>query len=254
MISVLLPCKSRIDLFPQAYGSLLVQMRDCDEDYEVIVVNDNEFQSDTVGPILDRLGVKYIYGPHKGSAFAFKCAADAASGDKLLFINDDMFFFQPFINPMLKAYDQGYFVVGAKLLYENMTIQHAGMEFLPQHGWMSNHCFRFQSENLPEANVFKEMPCVTFSLTLVNERLFHNLEGFHPDFHGENYSDTDFCLRALEAGKKICYQPESAAIHYESATRGHNLDVNLKTFKTFQKKWVDTGRIQRLLKKREFIV
>jgi len=253
MISILLPTKTRCDLIPSAYGSLLVQMRDCKEEYEIIVVNDNKSPS-IMHNLLDKLGIRYVDGPCQGSAAAFQIAANLAKGDKLLFYNDDIFAYQPFINPMLKAYDQGYFVVGAKLLYENMTIQHAGMEFLPQHGWMSNHCFRFQSENLPEANVFKEMPCVTFSLTLVNERLFHNLEGFHPDFHGENYSDTDFCLRALEAGKKICYQPESAAIHYESATRGHNLDVNLKTFKTFQKKWVDTGRIQRLLKKREFIV
>lgn len=253
MISILLPTKSRIDLFPQAYGSLLVQMRDCLEDWEIIIVNDNHSVDDPIGDKLSRLGIDFLYGPCKGSAAAFKFAANSASGDKLLFINDDMFFYQPFITPMIESYKQGYSIVGAKLLYDNMLIQHAGMEFLPDQGWMSNHCFRFEQSDKPEANIHKEMPCVTFSLTLVDARLFRDLEGFSSEFHGENYSDTDFCLRALEAGKKICYQPKAVAIHYESATRGHNLEMNLKTFQIYQKKWVQTGRIAKLLKKKGFM-
>lgn len=252
MISVLLPTKTRVDLFPQAYGSLIFQMTDCPEPYEIIVVNDNHPEDDPIGSTLDNLSVKYIYGPCQGSAAAFEIAANVAYGDKLLFINDDVVFYQSFINPMLESFKDNK-IVGSKLLYENMTIQHAGMEFLPEQEWMSNHRFRWMPSDMPEANVPEVVPAVTFSLTLVDHNLWDDLNGFSEEYFGENYSDTDFCLRALEAGENIFYQPEAVAVHYESATRGHNMDVNLKTFNMYKENWVHSGKVQHLLQERGFV-
>ena len=252
VISILLPTLNRIDLFPQAYGSCLFNLQDCPEEYEFIIVNDNKWPSE-IHDTLNRMAIKYIQGPSQGSASAFQCAADAASGEKLLFINDDLIFYQPFIKPLLEAYDKGYGIVGSKLLYENMTIQHAGMEFLPQFEWTSSHLNRGYPHDAPEVNEFKEMPCVTFSLTLVDAKLFYDMEGFNPSYGGENYSDTDFCLTALENGAKIAYEPRSEAIHLESATRGHNMEKNTETFGIFKSRWVRNGRLQKLLKEKGFI-
>lgn len=251
MISILLPTKTRLDLLPQAFGSCMYQLESCPEEWEFIVINDNPPQSQA-DDILNRYGIQFIRGPMEGSAAAFHAGASAANGDILLFINDDCIFFQPFIHPMLQSFKQGYSIVGAKLLYENMTIQHAGMEFLPQYEWTANHIYRGYPYDAEEVNEWKEMPCVTFSCTLVDAQLFYKLGGFSPDYGGENYSDVDFCLRALELGYKICYEPRAEVIHLESQTRGHDLEKNTETFNTFKDKWVRTNKLPKLLKETGF--
>jgi len=226
-------------------------MQDSPEEWEIIVINDNPPNGDA-DLTLNHLAVSYIRGPLKGSAAAFQAGANAASGDKLLFINDDCIFFQPFIQPMLESFNKGYSIVGSKLLYENMTVQHAGMEFIPQFQWTANHVHRWLPHDAPEVNEWKEMPCVTFSCTLVDAKLFYDLGGFSGKFK-ENYSDVDLCLRALEADAKICYDPRSEIIHLESATRGHNLRQNVDDFAVFKTNWVHNGRIQKLLKEKGFV-
>ena len=253
MISILLPTKNQTTLFPASYGSLIFQLQDTTELCEIIVVNDNKpGENPQMTECLTNLSVDFCLGPSAGSIAAFEYAVSLAKGDKLLFVNDDMAFYQPFITPMLEAFSKGYSIVGAKLLYENLTVQHAGMEFLPQHEWTSNHRYRFHPHDDPLVNSFEEVPAVTFSLTLVDTKMFHELGGFGTEY-AENYADTTFCLRALEAGYKICYEPKASAIHYESATRGHNEKVNEECFNTFKATWVRTGRLKKLLGEKGFL-
>lgn len=253
MISFLIPTKTRIDLFQQAFGSLLVNLEDCPEEWEIIVLNDSpENDSSGMSNALDHMGIKYIYGGGKGIANAYNKAAWAASGDKLVFVNDDIFFFQPFIQPMLQAYDRGYSIVGVKLLYPNMTIQHAGCAFMKELDWQATHLWRFQSMDEPGANEFKEMATVTYSLAMIDSKLYYDLGGIDLRYQG-NYEDTDFSLRALESGHKICYEPRSVAIHHEAATRGHNIANNSHAYDVFKEIWVSTGRLEQILLKKGFI-
>ncbi len=253
MISFLIPTKTRIDLFPKAFGSLLFNLADCPEEYEIIIVNDNKKDENTqVAEALERMGVRFIYGDGLGIAHAYNAAAVVAKGDKLVFVNDDIVFFQPFILPFLETYDKGYHIVGVKLLYPNLTIQHAGAIFYPEFDWAATHVYRGIDRNDPLVNEFKEYPTVTYSLVMINACLYKQLNGISLDYQG-NYEDTDFSLRALQLGVKIAYDPRVEAIHYDASTRGHNLETNTKAWNTFKDKWLKDDKLQNLLLEKGFI-
>lgn len=108
-------------------------------------------------------------------------------------------------------------VVGAKLLYPNGLIQHAGIHHSRLYGWY-DHRFRFAPGELPEADV----PCVcpvTGALQLIRHDVLEQV-GLYDEGYVMGYEDVDFCLRVFDAGLECVYEPAASALHHESALRG----------------------------------
>lgn len=112
-------------------------------------------------------------------------------------------------------------VVGAKLLYPDDTIQHAGVILGPHGG--SVHVFkRFPSDNpgffnLPD--VVRNTSAVTFACALLDRAVFEELGGLDEEHLPVAFNDTDYCLRAREAGYEVIYTPHAALHHHESVTK-----------------------------------
>ena len=150
-------------------------------------------------------------------------AAREARGAYLLFLNDDIEVEQEdWLAAMLEhAADPAVGVVGARLLYPDRTVQHAGM-FLAGAG-TGRHAFRFGAADDPGyfglSLLEREASAVTGACMLMR-RAHHAALGGFDEAHEVINNDLDFCLRTIERGLRVVYTPHACLIHHELASRG----------------------------------
>ena len=116
---------------------------------------------------------------------------------------------------------------GAKLVYHDATIQHAGVVLGLSHNKVAGHVFQGFPNDSPGylglINSVRNVSAVTAACMMTRKELFLDMGGFEPRL-GVAFQDVDYCLRLQEAGYRIVYTPYACLIHHESASRGHNLD------------------------------
>jgi len=108
-------------------------------------------------------------------------------------------------------------VVGAKLLFPNMLLQHAGVYYSRfkrgfDHRWRMGPC------DLPEADVPAAVP-VTGALQLIRHASLVEI-GLYDESFDMGWEDVDYCVRTFAAGRFCMYEPKAVALHHESLIRG----------------------------------
>jgi GT2 family glycosyltransferase len=127
--------------------------------------------------------------------------------------------------------------VGARLLYPDGKIQHAGMAG----GVMGSvtHVFIGQQGSAPTyggwAEVHREWSMVTGAVFATRKSLLERVNGYDERFALE-FNDVDLCLRMRQLGLRIVYTPFAELTHYESATRGSQRDPPSE-IATFLERW-----------------
>ena len=153
---------------------------------------------------------------------------EAASGEYLLFLNDDIQVIEPnWLDALLEhAQRPEVAVVGPQLLYPDNKVQHAGM-FLATQG-IARHAFRFAAADEPGyfglALTQRNVIAVTGACMLMRRSVHQALGGFE-EAHEIINNDLDFCLRAHQAGKLIVFTPYASLVHHEAASRDRLKDV-----------------------------
>jgi GT2 family glycosyltransferase len=143
-----------------------------------------------------------------------------ARGRFLVLCNNDILFFQPWLEALEKAFDADpeLGIVGAKLLYPNGSIQHAGVDKVPgQLRW--HHAFCRLPGDHPRANRSRYVWSVTGALFAMRRETVRELGGFSTAY-ATAYEDLDYCLHAWSNGTRVGYCAEVAAYHLEGGTRG----------------------------------
>jgi O-antigen biosynthesis protein len=113
-------------------------------------------------------------------------------------------------------------VVGARLLYPNGLIQHAGVFLsLLNRDWM--HRFQYGPNDLPEALVACRCP-VTAALQLIRHETLAEV-GLYDEGYRMAFEDVDYCLRVFDAGLECIYEPSVRAWHREKFFRGSSTPV-----------------------------
>jgi ADP-heptose:LPS heptosyltransferase/GT2 family glycosyltransferase len=154
-------------------------------------------------------------------------AVEAAAGEYLLFLNDDIEITQPdWLQALLEhAQRPEVGVVGPQLLYPDGKVQHAGM-FLGVYG-LGRHAFRFNAADEPGyfglAITQRNVLAVTGACMLVRRDTFARLGGFD-EAHEVVNNDLDFCLRAHQSGFATIFTPYASLIHHELASRARLKD------------------------------
>ncbi len=168
-------------------------------------------------------------------------AAEQASGQYLLFLNDDIEIVQPdWLEALIETLALPQVgVVGAQLRYPGGRVQHAGI-FLTEDG-IGRHAFRLAEPDDPgpfgKALAAREVTAVTGACLLTRKSDFFSLQGFD-DRLAVVYNDVDYCLRAAERGLRCVYTPAATLVHHEKASR---LDLpEASDFKTFRQRWSRT--------------
>ena len=153
-------------------------------------------------------------------------AAMQSSGAMLLLLNDDVAPFAPDWLRRLAAFcadEPRADIVGARLLYGNGLVQHAGV--IMGLANLCEHAFRLAGRSDPGpqglARLDRQVIAVTAACLLVRRDLFFSLHGMDERF-AIALNDVDFCLRAGEAGARIVFAAGVDMYHFESLSLGRH--------------------------------
>ncbi|MFB6199958.1 MAG: glycosyltransferase family 2 protein [Candidatus Nanohaloarchaea archaeon] len=105
-------------------------------------------------------------------------------------------------------------IVGAKLLYPDNTIQHAGGKLK---GGKSVHIGEGENPDKFDSDTKREY--VTGAAFLIDSEVKKEIGYLDEVFTPASYEETDYCKRAKEAGYEIFFSSDSEIIHYEGKTR-----------------------------------
>jgi hypothetical protein len=165
----------------------------------------------------------------------------AARTEYIIILNDDLVVREAgWIRALMTfAMDEAVGGVGARLLYPDATIQHAGMPV----GVLGpcTHAFIGMPASEPTyqnwALVHREWSVVTGAVFATRRSVLAQVNGLDERF-SLNYNDVDLCLRLRSLGYRIVYSPHAELTHIESASRGKERSPADQTA-LFMEKWQD---------------
>jgi GT2 family glycosyltransferase/glycosyltransferase involved in cell wall biosynthesis len=152
--------------------------------------------------------------------FSDKCnaGARAASGDVLIFLNDDMLVIEPqWIERLLECLKlPGVGAASPKLLYRDGTIQHAGMVVGVRNlVGTAFHCLpELTGDHFNLAQCMRESTVLSGACLAIKASIFRELGGFDAVNVPNAHSDVDLCLRVWAAGYSCIYTPHAKLSHF----------------------------------------
>ena len=229
--SVVIPVRNREALTSQCLDALCRTSPDA----EVVVVDDASSDS-TPEMLAERTDQVRVVRHERSTGFAAACndGVAAAAGEWIVLLNNDTIPQPGWLDALLDyaSAREHIGIVGAKLLFPNDTIQHAGVVFgrhlTPQHVYLG-----FYADH-PAVNISREFQVVTGACALIARALFAELGGLDTAYIN-GYEDVDLCLRLRRLGYQVHYCHESVVYHLESATR--SFESNLQNHELFLERW-----------------
>ncbi len=234
LISVLIPNKDHIGELDTCITSILEKITY--KNYEIIVIENNSEEQGTFDyykTMTERdPRIRLITWEKEFNYSAINnFGARESKGDYLLLLNNDTEVISPDLFTSMMGYCQRKDVgaVGAKLLYADDTVQHAGVLIGVEHA--AHHVFlRYGADDpgyLGRAIVSQDISGVTAACMLVKKSVFDEVGGLDEDFVVA-YNDVDLCLKIGAAGYLIVYDAFVRLHHYESKSRGYELSEEQK--------------------------
>ena len=223
-VSILVPMRDRADLTRQCVTS--IESKSTYKNIELLVI-DNGSVEEASRRVLDELALRHRvvrYERPFNYAAINNFGAAQVTGDYLLFMNNDTEVVTPdWLEAMLEhAQRPEVGAVGAKLLYPDRRIQHAGVLLLGTELAVADHAFKHLPEDTDAwfalARVARNVSAVTAACMMVRREVFEELGGFDERLRVA-FNDVDLCLRMRQAGYLVVYTPLATLIHHESATR-----------------------------------
>ena len=222
LVSIIIPTRDRGELLKPCIAS--IEGKTGYTQYEILVLDNGSADPATLR-YLDTVAEKWLVhrcpGPFNFSSIN-NVGAALAKGEYLLFLNNDIEVISPdwLMAMVAQAQRPGVGAVGAKLLYPDGSIQHAGVVIGIDGA--AGHAFRHSPiENVPYygfADVVRNCSAVTAACMLVRKDVFVKVQGFDERLRVE-FNDVDLCLRIQQLGYRIVYTPQALLRHYENATR-----------------------------------
>lgn len=179
---------------------------------------------------------------NSGYSAANNIGASLALAERLLLLNSDVLPTRPgWVSTLADFFDVTPDVgaVGVKLLYEDDSLQHAGMYFTPtgtDGEWDNMHYYKGMHRTLPAADVVRQVPAVTGACVMIRTEVYHSIGGLRGIFIQGDYEDSDLCLRLLELGKSVWYFPRVELYHLE----GQSYPTPLRLMTTVYNRWLQT--------------
>jgi GT2 family glycosyltransferase len=205
-------------------------------DCETIFVLDSPEQRAEVEHLLRGLNLMHglafrlvVMPRNLGYAAANNAGAAVARAPLLLLLNSDVLPDAPGWLAALSAplADRRVGAAGPKLLFEDGSIQHAGLFFDRDADgvWFNRHFFKGFPRRFAPAARARPVPAVTGAALLVRRELFERAGGISEDYIIGDYEDSDFCLKLRGLGVGIAYVPGAELWHFErrsiTAHRGY---------------------------------
>lgn len=227
LVSIVIPNMNHKDVLKTCIDSLY--STNSYQNFEIIIIENNSNQQEIfdyyteLESTHDNIHVVYWEGIFNYSAIN-NYGVKSAKGDYLLFLNNDTEVIEPkAIAEMLGCCmrpEVG--IVGAKLLYEDDTVQHAGVVvgFNNYAGHVFTEIDKDDLGYMMRPIINCDYSAVTAACMMVKKSVFDEVNGFDEQFEVA-CNDVDFCLRVRETGKLVVYNAFALWHHYESKSRGY---------------------------------
>jgi GT2 family glycosyltransferase len=224
-VSIIIPLYQRIDFLEQQLAQFVH-----DPDIfqaELIYVLDSPELADNLRDTAAQLFALYrapfkvvMLVRNSGFSAVNNVGARLAQGRLLLLLNSDVLPDKPgWLGKMIESYDStpGVGAMAPKLLYEDDSLQHAGLYFYQQRNglWNNEHYFKGLQRHLPAANAPRPVPAVTGACMMIDSGLYERFGGLRGIYVQGDYEDSDLCLRLIEAGYENWYLPDAELYHLE---------------------------------------
>lgn len=253
LISIIIPNKDHIDDLKRCMDS--IDKKSTYRNYEYIIVENNSTDEKTFQYYkeLEASNPKahVVYWDREFNYSAINnYGATFAKGEYLLLLNNDTEIINEDCLEELLGYcmrsDVG--AVGARMYYEDDTIQHAGVVI--GFGGIAGHCFVLQPRGTTgychRIICAQDYSAVTAACMLVKREAFDKVGGLTEEL-AVAFNDIDFCMKLRAADYLIVYNPYAELYHYESKSRGledtpEKVARFNKEIQTFEKRWPDILR------------
>ncbi len=229
-VSIVIPNRDHVRMLKQCVSSILEKTEY--PSYEVVIVENGSREEATFAYYEDiaekENKVSVLKYPEKEFNFAHinNWAVDRTKGDMVLFLNNDTeVISKEWLRAMVEhAQRPEIGAVGAKLLFPDNTIQHAGV--ILGIGGVANHEHMGLRDDLPgyfgRPHAIHNVSAVTAACMLIRRDLFQEMGGFDSKNLPVAFNDVDLCLRIRERGYWIVYTPYARLYHHESFSRGRD--------------------------------
>lgn len=218
LVSVIICSRS-----PQLLKQCLSGIAKCTDypQWQIVVVQHITGQEDAMDKVLSGSEVKRVRyeGPFHFSRMNNQ-GAEAADGEILVFLNDDV---EPRVSSWLyklvaQAQRRDVGIAGARLVYPTGTLQHAGIAIGIGDGCGHPGRNMYATPYWNWTNLTRDVSAVTGACLAIRKELFQQLGGFNQNFP-VNYNDTDICLRVRQAGYRVLLEAGAVLCHRECQTR-----------------------------------
>lgn len=229
-VSIVIANKDHTEDLTRCISSILE--RSTYDNYEIIVVENNSVSEEIFAyykKIQENPAIRVVtYEGEFNYSKINNLGVSEAAGEYVLLLNNDTSVITPDWIEELLMYAQRKDVgaVGAKLYYEDRTIQHAGVVLgLGAHRTAGHSHYRVDHRNLGYMGRLcyaQNVMAVTGACLMMRKSLYQELGGLDEQF-AVALNDVDLCVRAWKAGRVNVFTPFAELYHYESASRGADL-------------------------------
>ncbi|MCJ2089274.1 glycosyltransferase family 2 protein [Methylobacterium sp. E-005] len=247
MVSVVIPSRDRLDLITRvcrgvlhetAYAPLELIIVDNGSTDPAVLAHYETLRRDP------RVRIRIDPQPFNFAAMVNDGVA-LASGSVVVLLNNDVAVLESgWLEAMVRqACRPEVGAVGAKLLYGDGTLQHAGV--VVGLGGRAGHILRRRPGDIPghlgRLHVAHEVAAVTAACLAVSREKYEAVRGFDAKSFPVDFNDVDFCLRLRAAGWKSVWTPDATLAHLESVSRGPSIGPERARFEReaarFSERW-----------------
>jgi GT2 family glycosyltransferase len=214
LVSIVIATRDRLSLLRQCIES--IERTSTYRAYEIVIVDNDSAEQETL-EYFGRTRHRVVKAPGKFNFSRINNeGARAARGEYVLFLNNDTEVLAPaWIEEMLQqAQRPRVGCVGAKLLFPNGRVQHAGVVL---HDGSAFH-LGYGAEVTPGIELVRDVSAVTAACLMIHRQRFLDAGGFDETFP-VNYNDVELCIRLLGLGYRHLYTPYAVLYHHESSSR-----------------------------------
>lgn len=253
-VSILIPNKDNVNLLKTCIDSIL-KLTTYDN-YEIVIIENNSEKKETLeyyNEISKNEKVRVINSGIKEFNYSkiINFGVKNAIGEFVIQLNNDTKVLTPDWLENMVGYAQNKEIgaIGARLYYEDKTIQHAGI-IIGLSGIAGNMLV-----NLPYGKhayfgreaATRNVAAVTGACLLCRKELYEEVGFMDEENFKVAFNDVDFCLKLLDKGYRNIYNPYVELIHYESKSRGYEytkeqeerFNNESENFKAKWKKYID---------------
>ena len=226
-VAIIIPTKNGYDLLKRCIDSL---KKTTYKNYKIYIIDNDSDDEKTLQYLktLKECEILKISSPESGFSYSYvnNEAVKCVKEELVLFLNNDT----EVINPQWLSQMVGYLQfegvgsVGARLLFPNDTIQHAGILHGITHGFpitSNRNAPEWDWGYLASAITSKNFTAVTAACMLTPRALFESMGGFDDIDFSVAFNDCDYGYRLYNSGYRNVLAPEALLYHYEGASRGH---------------------------------